>query len=116
MDGGRWDEAVGDSIFSVSGEEVSDLLERPRERWKDPQPIPGWFCDGVHSAGNDVRFMRTWHHMYAVSRAFQHYGRLDPGDIWLPEFRCYDGLTIEPVEETSAINCKDRGRMNKATN
>lgn len=54
--------------------------------------------------------------MYAVSRAFQHYGRLDPGDIWLPEFRCYDGLTIEPVEETSAINCKDRGRMNKATN
>jgi hypothetical protein len=33
-----------------------------------------------------------------VCRAFQHYGRVRPEDEWLPDFRCYDGLIIEPFD------------------
>ena len=33
--------------------------------------------------------------MYAVCRAFRHYGRVNPNDEWLPEFQSYDGLMIE---------------------
>lgn len=90
---------VVDVIEPVHLGEAVELLEGARERWKDPKPIPGWCCDGVHSAGSDVRFMGVWHHMHAVCKAFQHYGRVDPSDEWLPEFQCYDGLTIDRVEE-----------------
>jgi hypothetical protein len=44
--------SVADVIEPVHLSEVVELLERAGERWKDPQPIPGWCCDGVHSAGN----------------------------------------------------------------
>lgn len=74
--------------------EVFDLVESARERWKNPEPIPGWCCDGLHSAGDDMRFMGVWFHMYAACLAFEWYGRLDPQDNWIPEFYCYDGLTI----------------------
>jgi hypothetical protein len=86
---------VADVIEPVDLREGVELIQKARERWKDPKPIPGWCCDGVHSAGNDVRFMGAWQHMYAVCRAFSYYGRVDPEDEWLPEFMCYDGLTIE---------------------
>jgi hypothetical protein len=78
----------------VDTAEVSALLKQARERWKEPKPIPRWCCDGLHSAGDDPRFMGTWFHMYAACRAFERYGRLDPRDTWMPEFYCYDGLTI----------------------
>lgn len=39
--------------------------------------------------------------MYAVCRAFEHYGKVDPNDEWLPEFQCYDGLTIEKPDENA---------------
>ena len=94
---------VADMIDPVHLSEAVDLIEKAGERWKDPKLIPGWCCDGVHSAGNDVRFMGAWHHMYAVCKAFSHYGRVDPEDEWLPEFQCFDGLTIQksgpPVAE-----------------
>ena len=96
---------VADEVPSLNRTEVIEQLRAARERWKKPEPIPQWCCDGVHSAGNDVRFMGTWHHMFAVCKAFQHYGRVDPDDEWLPEFQCYDGLTIEWAEEKIAINC-----------
>ena len=51
---------VTDVLHPVTNSEVSELLEKARDRWKDPQPIPQWCCDGVHSAGNDVRFMGAW--------------------------------------------------------
>lgn len=89
------DSPVADAIEPVSESDVIALLDAAKERWKNPQPIPGWCCDGVHSAGNDVRFMGSWHHMYAVSQAYAKYGRVDPRDEWLPEFQCYDGLIIE---------------------
>ena len=97
---------VADVLHPVTSAEVSELIEKARARWKDPQPIPQWCCDGVHSAGNDVRFMGTWEHMNAVCRAFSHYGRVDPEDQWLPEFMSYDGLIVQiPGEEKFAINC-----------
>jgi hypothetical protein len=80
----------------VFATEVFELLESARERWKCPEPIPRWCCDGVHSAGDDPRFMGMWFHMYAACRAFDYYGRLDPSDEWKSEFYCYDGLTISP--------------------
>jgi hypothetical protein len=39
--------------------------------------------------------------MYAVCRAFDHYGRVDPNNEWLQEFQCYDGLMIEQVDENA---------------
>jgi hypothetical protein len=90
---------VADVLHPVSSAEVSELIEKARARWKEPQPIPRWCCDGVHSAGNDVRFMGTWEHMNAVCRAFSHYGRVDPEDEWLPEFQSYDGLIIQTTGE-----------------
>ena len=93
---------VSDVIETVHFDEVVELLEKAKERWKNPKPIPGWCCDGVHSAGNDMRFMGAWPHMNAVCRAFSHYGRVDPEDQWLPAFQSYDGLT---VRMTSEENC-----------
>jgi hypothetical protein len=90
---------VADALYPVTSVEVSELIERAKARWKDPQPIPGWCCDGVHSAGNDVRFMGAWEHMNAVCRAFLHYGRLNPEDEWLPEFLSYAGLSVQTAEE-----------------
>jgi hypothetical protein len=100
---------VADQIEPVHGSEVLELLETAKQRWKEPRPIPGWCCDGVHSAGNDVRFMGVWPRMYTVCRAFSHYGRVEPEDEWLPQFQCFDGLTIqwsdaEGITE-AAIDC-----------
>lgn len=88
---------VADVMESVSEAEVRGLLDHAIERWKAPRPIPGWCCDGVHSAGNDPRFMGTLPNMFAVCQAYEHYGRVDPDDVWLPEFQCYDGLMIETL-------------------
>jgi hypothetical protein len=85
---------VADQIEPVTTAECEDLLAEARERWKDPKPIPRWYCDGTHSAGDDPRLMGELPEMWAVCNAFRHYGRLDPNDVWLTRFRCYDGLII----------------------
>jgi hypothetical protein len=99
---------VADVIEPVHWSEVLELLERAKERWKDPKPIPGWCVDGLHSAGNDARFMGVWPRMYAVCRAYSHYGRVQPEDDWLPQFQCFDGLTIHWASEAAPRNedCK----------
>jgi hypothetical protein len=99
---------VADAEESVAEEEVVDLIDRAVERWERPQPIPGWCCDGTHSAGNDVRFAGMWQHMYAVCRAFAHYGRVDPRDEWLPQFHCYDGLILQGLD-TADETCPRTG-------
>lgn len=86
---------VADEEEPIQEAEVQALIIQAEERWRHPQPIPGWCCDGTHSAGNDVRFAGMWHHMHAVCKAFEHFGRIDPEDQWLPEFQCYDGLRID---------------------
>ncbi|MDT8071041.1 MAG: hypothetical protein ROO76_23030 [Terriglobia bacterium] len=88
---------VADAIEPVTANEVAQMLDDANERWKNPEPIPRWCVDGFHSAGDDVRFAGMWHHMYAVCKAFEFYGRVDPNDEWRPEFWCRDGLVIETV-------------------
>ena len=96
MAGGK--SPVAHAIEPVLEAEVLGLLDGAKEKWKAPRPIPGWCCDGTHSAGNDIRFMGVWSQMYAVCRAFEHYGRIDPNDEWLPAFQCFDGLRIDQAE------------------
>jgi len=86
---------VAETILPVTADECAELLVKANERWENPEPIPRWCCDGVHFAGDDPRFMGCLPEMWAVCRAFQRYGRVDPEDRWLPEFRCYDGLIIQ---------------------
>lgn len=57
--------------------------------------IPGYLCDGIHCAGNDVRFAGMWDRMYAVCKQFNHYLRVSPDDDWIEnEFYSLDGLAI----------------------
>jgi hypothetical protein len=86
------------------------LLDGAREKWKAPDLIPGWCCDGIHCAGNDIRFAGMWHLMYAVCRAFEYYARVDPEDPWMSHFHCYDGLMIKEGVERPA-NSIDSGAM-----
>ena len=81
--------------FPVSDDEVTAHLNQASARWKNPAPVPGWCCDGLHSAGDDIRFMGLCNQMFAVCQAYEHYGRVEPDDPWLPEFQCWDGLEIE---------------------
>lgn len=92
---------IAESIESVTAEECHELLERAKKRWQNPQPIPRWCCDGIHSAGDDPRFTGMLPEMWTVCRAFQHYGRLDPNDVWLPDFQSYEGLVIEAGEHAA---------------
>jgi hypothetical protein len=102
---------VAEKILPVTADECQELLDTAKERWKNPAPIPRWCCDGTHCAGDDPRFAGMLPEMWAVCRAFQHYGRLDPDDEWLPEFRCYDGLMIQrcgtTAGEESATECRN---------
>ena len=92
---------IAETILPVTAAECGELLDKARERWKNPQPIPRWCCDGVHSAGSDTRFMGSFDQMIQVVNAFQHYGRIDPSDEWLPSFKCYDGLIIEGHDDAA---------------
>lgn len=86
---------IAERMESVASDECNELLARAKERWRNPQPIPRWCCDGIHSAGDDARFAGLLPQMWAVCRAFQHYKRVNPQDQWLLEFQCLDGLVIE---------------------
>ena len=101
---------VAETILPVTADECHELLEKAKERWKNPEPIPSWCCDGLHCAGDDPRFAGCLPEMWAVCRAFQHYERLSPDDEWLESFKCYDGLIIQQcelaLEEEVAPNCQ----------
>src|ERR1035438_228045 len=36
---------VNDHIEQVFAEECYEIIDKAKERWKNPQPIPGWCCD-----------------------------------------------------------------------
>jgi hypothetical protein len=91
---------VAESILPVTADECHELVDKAKERWKNPEPIPRWCVDGLHSAGDDPRFAGMLPEMWSVCRAYQHHGRVDPADEWLPHFRCYDGLIIQQCEST----------------
>jgi len=84
-----------DLIEPVSGEEVCAAIKEANRRWNNPQPIPNYYCDGIHCAGNDRRFAGLLPDMYAVCMAFNRYGNIHPENQWLPEFYALDGLGVE---------------------
>ncbi len=67
------------------------LSADPIEPYAKPVPdgfkVPDWVYDGMHCGGGkrDSRFAGTWRNMIRAIAAFQHYGRLDPADIWTQE-------------------------------
>jgi hypothetical protein len=93
---------IAETILPVTVTECVDLLDKARERWRHPKPIPRWCLDGIHSAGDDPRFIGMLPPMVAVCKAFHHYGRVSPDDVWLPEFTSYDGLIIEGHDDAAA--------------
>lgn len=84
-------------IEPVTAGECYEILEKANEAWKTPHVIPEWCCDGIHCAGGDPRFAGMLPAMVAVCRAYNHYGRVNPEDKWLPEFNCYDVLEVVKV-------------------
>jgi hypothetical protein len=101
---------VAEKILLVTAGECHQLLDKAKECWRNPQPIPRWCCDGVHCAGDDPRFMGMLPEMYAVCKAFEHYGRVDPEDSWLPDFQCHDGLIIENETPDNATSGRESSR------
>lgn len=88
---------VIDQIEHVEREEARSLLD---EVLATPnRVIPEWCCDGIHCAGNDVRYSGMWDRMYAVCCQYKHYQRLNPDDPWLEDdFYSMDGLKTEDVD------------------
>jgi hypothetical protein len=82
--------------------EVDDLLEKAKKRWERPKPIPTFYCDGVHCAGNDRRYAGMLQDMYALCLCFSRYGNVHPENRWLPEFYPTDGLEVEPTAQSIA--------------
>jgi hypothetical protein len=93
MAGGK--SPVAEKMEPVTAGECYEAIQRAKDAWKTPHPIPSWCCDGIHCAGNDTRFTGMLPEMYACCKAFEKYGRLDPADDWQPSFMVYDGLIIE---------------------
>lgn len=84
---------VTDQIEAVTRGEVRRLIEQVNDT--QPYPPPEWCCDGVHCAGNDIRYAGMWDRMWAVCQQFNFYGRVNPEDEWLEnEFYSLDGLHI----------------------
>lgn len=90
---------VAEKLELVTIGECNEVLEKARKAWKRPHRIPTWCLDGVHSAGNDTRFMGMLPEMYACCKAFEKYGRIDPADKWRPEFFVWDGLIVEAADD-----------------
>jgi hypothetical protein len=85
---------------------VYELLDKAKERWKHPKPIPSWATDGIHCAGKDPRYAGLLQNMYAVCLCFSHYGNIEPENRFLPEFYPMDGLEIEPGVQSIAAGCQ----------
>jgi hypothetical protein len=85
--------AVVDQIETVTHGEVRTLIESVNAT--APHIIPSWCCDGVHCAGNDIRYAGMWERMFAVCKQYNHYGKVSPDDPWLEsEFLSLDGLEL----------------------
>jgi hypothetical protein len=87
---------VADQIESVVESEAYELLDKAKERWKHPKPIPHCYCDGIHCGGKDRRYAGILQDMYAVCCCLSRYGNIEPVNQWLPEFYPTAGLEIEP--------------------
>jgi hypothetical protein len=77
----------------VTHGEVRRLIEQVNDT--QPYSPPEWCCDGVHCAGNDIRYAGMWERMNAVCQQFNFYGKVNPQDEWLEnEFYSLNELNI----------------------
>ena len=84
---------VIDQIEPVLRSEVRGLLDEVLAA--PAHVIPSWMVDGVHCAGNDIRYAGMWDRMNAVCNQFKRYQRVEPDDEWLEdEFYSLDGLRL----------------------
>lgn len=84
---------VIDRIEVVTRGEVRRLIEQINDT--QPYPPPEWCCDGVHCAGQDIRYAGMWDRMHAVCNQFNHYQRVLPNDEWREgEFYSLEGLRV----------------------
>ncbi|MDD5384553.1 MAG: SWIM zinc finger family protein [Gallionella sp.] len=82
---------VIDQIEPVTRGEVRRLIERVNDT--QSYPPPEWCCDGVHCAGNDIRYAGMWDRMYAACNQFNRYQQVLPSDEWLEDqFYSLEGL------------------------
>lgn len=85
---------VIDQSESVNRDEVFQILENVRNT--APYVVPEWGCDGVHCAGNDIRFAGMWDRMYAMCKQYNYYQRFLLSDEWLEDqFYSMDGLSYK---------------------
>lgn len=85
---------VIDQIEPVSRDEVRHLFDEVLAA--PPHVIPAWCCDGIHCAGNDVRYAGMWDRMFSVCNQFKHYKRVSPDDLWIEDqFYSLEGLVLE---------------------
>lgn len=81
-------------VPEINSETATQLIDQAIEKLQGPIEAPSYARDGIHTkSGSEKRFSGVVRHMAAASRAFEHFGRLDPSDQWLPEF--YDAPTID---------------------
>lgn len=81
--GGPLDE---DTNPIIAESELVQLIANTRHSLSQGVTIPEWARDGIHCSGKDPRFSGLWEYMAASCNAYEHYGRLDPEDVWSPEF------------------------------
>jgi hypothetical protein len=71
----------------VSATAVESALAQATQRLKAGISLPEYCQDGIHTKnGNDRRFAGIVKFMSGSCKAYEHYGRLDPRDDWLPSF------------------------------
>lgn len=83
---------VIDQIEPVTRGAVRRLIEQVNDT--RPHAPPEWCCDGVHCAGNDIRYAGMWDRMFAVCNQFNFYGRVNPDEWHEDKFYSLDGLRV----------------------
>ncbi len=79
---------------------IQDSIERLQQT---PIEAPAYALDGVHTrSGKDSRFAGVVKHMAASCRAYEHFGRLEPTDQWLPEFYDVPVIGISGERQTTS--------------
>lgn len=85
---------VMNQVHVVKSAVVVELHNKAIDLWKNPQPIPGWCCDGIHCGGTDRRFAGMWQDMHAVCLSYEYYQEMHPDLEWLQEFYVTAGLPL----------------------
>lgn len=72
----------------IGSDQVQAAIANATDRLlSGPIEVPSYALDGVHAGGgSEKRFAGLLKYMAGCCKAYQHYGRLSPEDLWLPSF------------------------------